>query len=35
MEDVNFKAFNVIEGTNESRTLVKYISYECRYEIDG
>lgn len=22
MEDVNFKAFNMIEGTNESKTLV-------------
>ena len=35
MEDVNLKTFNIINGINESKTLVEHISGECRYEFDG
>ena len=35
MEDVKLKVFNKIKEINESRTLAKYISCECRCEFDG
>ena len=33
IEDVNLKAFNMINGTNESRVLTKYMSwkYKCKF----
>ena len=34
MEDMKLKVFNVIKGTNESKTLAKHISCECRCEFD-
>ena len=33
-EDSNLKVFNMIKGTNKSKTLVKNISYECRHDFD-
>ena len=35
LEDVNLKVFNMIKTINESKTLGKQISCECRYEFDG
>ena len=35
IEDGNWKVFNMIKGINESKTLLKCISRECRYEFDG
>ena len=35
VEDVNLKVFNIIKGMDESKTLVKHISCECRCEVDG
>ena len=35
MEDMNLKVFNMIKAINESKTLAKYISCECRCEFDG
>ena len=35
MEEVNLRLFNMIEGINESRTLAKHTSCECRCEFDG
>ena len=29
-KDVNLKAFNLITGINEAKTLVKHISCDCR-----
>ena len=34
-EDLNLKLFNIISGMNESKTLVKHISYNCRCKYDG
>ena len=34
-EDLNLSGFNVITGTNESKTLTKHISYKCKCKIDG
>ena len=33
--DVNLKILNMTKGINESKTLAKYISCECRCEFDG
>ena len=30
IENVNLKVFNVMQGINESKTLMKHISCECR-----
>ena len=30
IEDKNLEVFNMITGINESKTLIKYISYYCR-----
>ena len=35
IEDLNSKVFNMIKGINESKTLVKHISSECRCKLDG
>ena len=35
MEDVNMALFNIIKEINESRTLTKFISCECRCEFNG
>lgn len=35
MEDVNLKLSNMINGINEPKTLIKYISCEYRYTYDG
>ena len=34
MEDVNLQVFNMIIETNESTTLTKHVSYECRCDFD-
>ena len=34
-EDLNLSVFNVITGINESKTLTKHISCECKYKFDG
>ena len=34
LEDSNLKVFNMIKRKNESKTLVKHISYKCRYDFD-
>ena len=35
MRDMNLKVFNMINKINESKTLAKHISCECRYEFNG
>ena len=35
MEDMNLKVFNMIKGINESKTLTRLISCDCRCESDG
>ena len=35
VEDLNLKVFNMIEWINEPKALAKYISCECRCELDG
>ena len=35
IEDVNLKVFNITKGMDESKTLAKHISCECRCEVDG
>lgn len=35
MKDINLKVHNMIKKINESKTLVKHISSECRCEFDG
>lgn len=35
MQDKNLKVFNMVKEINESKTLIKHISYECRCEFDG
>ena len=32
-EDVNVSVFNVIMRKNKSKTLTKYVSYECKYKL--
>ena len=34
-EDLNISVFNMITGINESKTLTKHISCECKCEFDG
>ena len=34
-EDLNLIEFNMITGINESKTLTKHISYECKSKING
>ena len=34
-EDLNLSVFNMITGINESKTLTKHISCECRCRFDG
>ena len=34
-EDVDLSVFNVITGINESKTLIKHISCECKCKFDG
>ena len=34
-EDLNQGAFNMITEINESKTLTKHISYECKCKFDG
>ena len=35
LENVNLEVIKIIKEINESKTLVKYISCECRNEFDG
>ena len=34
-EDLNLSVFNMITGINESKTLTKHISCECKCRFDG
>ena len=34
-EDLNLSMFNIIAGINESKTLTKHISCECKCKFDG
>ena len=34
-EDLNLNVFNMITGINESKTLTKHISCECKCRFDG
>ena len=34
-EDLNLSVFNMITGMNESKTLTKHISCECKCKFDG
>ena len=34
-EDLNRSVFNMMTGINESKTLTKYISCECKRKLDG
>ena len=34
-EDLNLSVFNMITGINESKTLTKHISCECKFKFDG
>ena len=34
-EDINLSMFNMITGINESKTLTKHISCECKCRFDG
>ena len=34
-EDLNLGEFNMIKGINESKTLTKHISCECKCKFDG
>ena len=34
-EDLNLSVFNMITRINESKTLTKHISCECKYKFDG
>ena len=34
-EDLNLSMFNMITGINESKTLTKHVSYECKCKFDG
>ena len=33
-EDLNISMFNIITGINESKTLTRHISCECKYKFD-
>ena len=34
-QDLNLSVFNMITGINESKTLTKHISCECKFKLDG
>ena len=34
-EDLNLSVFSMIKGINESKTLIKHISYECKCKFNG
>ena len=34
-EDLNLSLFNIITEINESKTLTKYVSFECKRKFDG
>ena len=34
-KDLNISIFNIIKGINESKTLTKHISCECKCKFDG
>ena len=34
-ENLNLSLFNMTTGINESKTLAKHISCECKYKFDG
>ena len=34
-EDLNLSVFNMVTGRNESKTVTKHISYECKCKFDG
>ena len=34
-EDLNLSAFNMVTGINESKTLTKHMSWECKCRFDG
>ena len=34
-DDLNLNLFNMITGINESKTLTKHISWECKCKFDG
>ena len=34
-EDLNLSVFNMITGINQSKTLTKYVSCECKCRFDG
>ena len=34
-EDLNLSLFNIITGINESKTLTKHVSFECKCKFDG
>ena len=34
-EDLNLSVFNIATGINESKTLTKHISCECKCNFDG
>ena len=34
-KDLNLSVFNMIAGINESKTLIKHISCECKSKLDG
>ena len=34
-EELNISVFNMITGINESKTLIKHISCECKCKLDG
>ena len=34
-EDLNLSIFNMITGINQSKTLTKHLSYECKCRFDG
>ena len=35
MEGPSLKVFNIIKEINELKALTKYVSCECRFELDG
>ena len=35
MQDVNLNVFNTITRINETKTLTKHISSNCKYKFDG
>ena len=33
-EDLNLSEFNMLRGINESKTLIKHISFDCKCKFD-